>query len=87
MYNLSPSISILYTQVAPNMKYFPSISNYFEPKNRDVIHIASPSNYSRNVIYGNLKFNKFITSPAKGVEHEIKDIMLVGIIVMIQLIT
>lgn len=45
MYNLSPSISILYTQVAPNMKYFPSISNYFEPKNRDVIHIASPSNY------------------------------------------
>lgn len=66
MYNLSPSISILYTQVAPNMKYFPSISNYFEPKNRDVIHIASPSNYSRNVIYGNLKFNKFIHYGNKG---------------------
>lgn len=66
MYNLSPSISILYTQVAPKMKYFPSISNYFDPRNRDVIHIASPSNYSRNVIYGNLKFNKFIHYGNKG---------------------
>ena len=66
MYNLSPSISILYTQVAPKMKYFPSISNYFNPRNRDVIHIASPSNYSRNVIYGNLKFNKFIHYGNKG---------------------
>ena len=66
MYNLSPSISILYTQVAPKMKYFPSISNYFDPRNRDVIHIASPSNYSRNIIYGNLKFNKFIHYGNKG---------------------
>lgn len=66
MYNLSPSISILYTQVAPKLKYFPSISNYFDPRNRDVIHIASPSNYSRNVIYGNLKFNKFIHYGNKG---------------------
>lgn len=66
MYNLSSSISILYTQVAPKMKYFPSISNYFNPRNRDVIHIASPSNYSRNVIYGNLKFNKFIHYGNKG---------------------
>lgn len=66
MYNLSPSISILYTQVAPKMKYFPSISNYFNPRNRDVIHVASPSNYSRNVIYGNLKFNKFIHYGNKG---------------------
>lgn len=68
MYNLSPSISILYTQVAPVMNYFPSISNSFNSNNRIVIHIASPSNYSRNIIYGNLDFAKFIHYGNKGKE-------------------
>lgn len=69
-YNMSQSVAVLYTEVFPKLIQKPSISNSFNEKDRIAIHFNDPRNYSRNVVYKNLKFNKFITSPAKGVEHE-----------------
>ncbi|MHA4906396.1 LTA synthase family protein [Streptococcus constellatus] len=67
-YNLSPSISVIYTEVVPGMNKFPSISDFYNRKNRTVIHLASPSNYSRNIIYNDLGFNKFIHYGTKGLK-------------------
>lgn len=69
-YNLSPSISVIYTEVVPGMNKFPSISDFYNRKNRTVIHLASPSNYSRNIIYNDLGFNKFIHYGTKGLKGE-----------------
>lgn len=65
-YNLSPSISVLYTQVEPNMNRFPSISDLFKDENRTAIHIANATNYSRNIVYKDLKFHEFIHAGSKG---------------------
>lgn len=65
-YNLSPSISVLYTQVEPNMNRLPSISDLFKSENRTAIHIANATNYSRNIVYKDLKFNEFIHAGSKG---------------------
>lgn len=59
-YNLSPSVSIAYTEVVPKMTYFPSISQLFAPESRIVIHPASAKNYNRSNIYKSLDFAKFI---------------------------
>ena len=69
-YNLSPSTSVIYTEVVPGMNKFPSISDFYNRKNRTVIHLASPSNYSRNIIYNNLGFNKFIHYGTKGLKGD-----------------
>ena len=69
-YNLSPSISVIYTEVVPGMNKFPSISDFYSRKNRTVIHLASPSNYSRNIIYNDLGFNKFIHYGTKGLKGD-----------------
>ncbi|QNL41846.1 sulfatase-like hydrolase/transferase [Streptococcus sp. NSJ-72] len=69
-YNLSPSISVIYTEVVPGMNKFPSISDFYNRKNRTVIHLASPSNYSRNIIYNDLGFNEFIHYGTKGLKGE-----------------
>lgn len=69
-YNLSPSISVIYTEVVPGMNNFPSISDFYNRKNRTVIHLASPSNYSRNIIYNDLGFNEFIHYGTKGLKGE-----------------
>ncbi|WP_455145831.1 LTA synthase family protein [Streptococcus constellatus] len=69
-YNLSPSISVIYTEVVPGMNKFPSISDFYNRNNRTVIHLASPSNYSRNIIYNDLGFNKFIHYGTKGLKGE-----------------
>lgn len=66
-YNLSPSISVLYTQVEPNMNRLPSVSNLFDSKNRIAIHIANATNYARNVVYKDLKFAKFINDKTKNI--------------------
>ena len=58
-YNINPTVSILYSEVAPKMKKLISVSDSFN--NKEVIHFESPINYSRNVIYNRLKFNKFIS--------------------------
>ena len=67
-YNLSPSISVLYTEIVPRMNRFPSISDAYSSKNRTVIHLASPSNYARNVIYQDLGFDTFIHYGTKGLK-------------------
>ncbi|WP_049485738.1 LTA synthase family protein [Streptococcus parasanguinis] len=58
-YNINPTVSVLYSEVAPKMKKLISVSDSFN--NKEVIHFESPINYSRNVIYNRLKFNKFIS--------------------------
>ncbi|QLB51987.1 LTA synthase family protein [Streptococcus sanguinis] len=69
-YNLSPSISVLYTEIVPKMNRFPSISDAYSSKNRTVIHLASPSNYARNVIYQDLGFDTFIHYGTKGLKGD-----------------
>ncbi|WP_395378000.1 LTA synthase family protein [Streptococcus suis] len=59
-YNFSSSVSLAYIEVVPKLNYFPSISNYFAPEDRIVIHPASAKNYNRNNIYKDLAFSKFI---------------------------
>ena len=58
-YNINPTVSVLYSEVAPKMRRLISFSDSFN--NKEVIHFESPINYSRNVIYNRLKFNKFIS--------------------------
>lgn len=45
--NFSASVSILYSEVAPKMLIFPSISDSFQNKNRYVMHPSGSSNYNR----------------------------------------
>ncbi|WP_250851061.1 hypothetical protein [Streptococcus equi] len=40
-YNLNPTVSILYSDVFPKLKFSPAISNAFSPKDRIVLHLAS----------------------------------------------
>lgn len=58
-YNLNPTVSVLYSEVAPKMHKLISVSDSFN--NKKVVHFESPINYSRNLIYNRLKFNKFIS--------------------------
>ncbi|QMS95729.1 LTA synthase family protein [Streptococcus equinus] len=60
MYNFNDMISVLYTDVIPDMDYIPSISNVFEPENRVAIHLSNATHYSRNSVYQKLKYSKFI---------------------------
>ena len=65
-YNLSPSISVLYTEIVPRMNVFPAISDQFGSNNRIAIHLASPTNYSRDIIYKTLGYDKFISLGTSG---------------------
>ncbi|MBP2622483.1 LTA synthase family protein [Streptococcus oricebi] len=67
-YNMSQSVSVLYTEVFPKMKYVPTISNLFKSKDRIAIHLANPSNYSRNYVYDYLKFDRFISTDTKNID-------------------
>lgn len=58
-YNINPTVAVLYSEVAPKMRKLISVSDSFN--NKEVVHFESPINYSRNVIYNRLKFNKFIS--------------------------
>lgn len=60
-YNISPTVSVLYSDVAPKMQPLISISDSFEPKNKEIIHFESKINYSRDVIYNRLDFDKFVS--------------------------
>ena len=75
-YNMSQSVSVLYTEVFPRMKIKPSISNSFNSKNRIAFHFNDEKNYSRDIVYSELKFNRFITSPAKGIDEEKQGVYL-----------
>ncbi|WP_231138923.1 sulfatase-like hydrolase/transferase, partial [Streptococcus iniae] len=47
---------------SPNMKKMPSISDFYKPKHRQVIHLNNAQNYNRLAVYKKLDFNKFIAS-------------------------
>lgn len=65
-YNFSSSVSVLYTEVVPEMSVFPSISNQFQSKNRFVLHPSGANNYGRKNIYTKLGFSDLVfTSDSK----------------------
>lgn len=74
MYNLSSSVSTLYTDVVPQMTYFPSISDSYSSKDKYAIHLGDAETYSRKEVYRKLGFDTFIaesngTERAKHLEH------------------
>lgn len=58
--NFSASVSTLYSEVAPKMSVFPSISDVFQNQNRYVMHPSGASNYNRYNIYKKLGFEHLI---------------------------
>ncbi|CDO17908.1 Arylsulfatase [Streptococcus gallolyticus] len=71
MYNFNDMISVLYTEVIPDMTYIPSISNAFDPQNRIVIHLSDATHYARDSVYTKLKFDEFIaTSGSDNIAEE-----------------
>lgn len=60
--NFNSNVSVLYSEVVPNMKKMPSISDFYKPKHRQVIHLNNAQNYNRLAVYKKLDFNKFIAS-------------------------
>ena len=74
MYNLSASVSTLYTDVVPQMTYFPSISDFYSSEDKYVIHLGDATTYSRKEVYRELGFDTFIaasngTEDATHLEH------------------
>lgn len=76
MYNFNDMISVLYTEVVPDMTYIPSISNAFEPENRLAIHLSDATHYARNSVYTKLKFDKFIAT--SGSDDEADEVNILG---------
>lgn len=60
MYNMSSSISTIYTDVVPKMRFIPTLSDYFSPANRIAIHLESGNNYARNGIYKKMGYETYI---------------------------
>ena len=75
-YNFSSSVSLAYIEVIPKLNYFPSISNYFSPEDRIVIHPSGANNYNRYNIYKELGFAKFIAQ--SGTAYPISNPVIVG---------
>ena len=69
-YNLNPVVSVMYLEVVPQMNRFVSISDFYQSKDKYVIHLANKSNYSRDIIYKDLKFDHFISEETKGISLE-----------------
>ena len=68
-YNLSPTVSVLYTEVLPKIHMVPSISNAYKSKDKIAVHLAEKSNYSRDIVYSRLDFKDFITINSKGIKY------------------
>ncbi|MGT2959069.1 LTA synthase family protein [Streptococcus bovimastitidis] len=60
MTSFSSNVTVLNSEIFPNMDYVPSISHFYKPQNRIVIHLDNAHNYNRTAVYGKLNFNKFI---------------------------
>ncbi|MGT2865968.1 LTA synthase family protein [Streptococcus fryi] len=58
-YNYS-TVSTAYLEIVPKMSFLPSVSHYFEPKNRVVIHPSDARNYDRQSIYERLLFESLL---------------------------
>ena len=68
-YNISQTVSVLYTEVFPKIHDVPSISNVYATEDKIAIHLAGKSNYSRDTVYSRLDFKDFITTNTKGVKY------------------
>ena len=58
--NLSPSVSVMNTEVLPKMSYIPSISDSYTDDEKIAVHLHNGANYSRNIVYKDLGFDTFI---------------------------
>ncbi|MEQ9809562.1 LTA synthase family protein [Streptococcus jiangjianxini] len=58
--NFDNNVSVAYSEIVPIMKKIPSVSDYYDPKNRTIIHLNAAQNYNRTTVYKKLQFNKFI---------------------------
>lgn len=58
--NLSSSVSVMNTEVLPKMSYVPSISSSYDDKNKIAVHFHNASNYSRDIVYKDFGFRKFV---------------------------
>ncbi|TWT12239.1 LTA synthase family protein [Streptococcus sp. sy004] len=63
--NFSSSVSVLYTEVVPKMKVFPSLSDLYQDQNKLVIHPENRLNYSRHLIYQQLGFDQQVFTNSK----------------------
>ena len=68
-YNISQTVSVLYTEVFPKIHDVPSISNVYATEDKIAIHLAGKANYSRDTVYSRLDFKDFITTNTKGVKY------------------
>ena len=68
-YNISQTVSVLYTEVFPKIHDVPSISNVYATEDKIAIHLAGKSNYSKDIVYSRLDFKDFITTNTKGVKY------------------
>lgn len=67
-YNLSPSVSIMNTEVIPKMNLIPSISDSFADENKFVIHLGETHTYSRSDVYSRLGFETLIANDKNSIK-------------------
>lgn len=77
MYNISSSISTIYTEVVPEMSRVPSISDSYSSKDKIAIHLGDANTYSRKSVYRRLGFDKFIA--ATGGTEKAKHLGTLGV--------
>lgn len=77
MYNMSTGVATLYTEVVPQMKVIPSISDQFASADRYAVHLGDAKTYSRADVYKKLGFDHFIA--AAGTDEKASNIKKVGL--------
>lgn len=60
LYNFSPSVSVMMTEIFPQLKVVPSISSQFSNGERIVIHPLNATYYNRKSFYQSLNFDKLL---------------------------
>lgn len=59
MMNYSNNVTIINSDVIPHMPFIPSISNFFNDKDKIALHPEDAANYNRNIVYKKLGFDNF----------------------------
>ncbi|WP_019768985.1 LTA synthase family protein [Streptococcus sobrinus] len=77
MYNISSSISTIYSEVVPEMSRVPSISDSYSSRDKIAIHLGDANTYSRKSVYRRLGFDKFIA--ATGGTEKAKHLGTLGV--------
>lgn len=72
-YNVSPSVSVMNTEIIPKMDLLPSISDTFNKNNRLVIHLGDTKTYSRFDVYNRLNFESFIANEENAIKPTASD--------------